>query len=67
MDYPPELLERDDNYSLAPETINIDAEITSEQQHELRGKYFKAACPFSRKLVCLSLPKLKYVVHSDLF
>ena len=66
MDYPPELHERDDDYPLAPETMTIEAEITGEKQHELRAKYFGAACPFSRKLVCSFLPKRKYVVHGHL-
>ena len=33
LDYPLELHDRGDNYSLAPETINIDAEITILKQH----------------------------------
>ena len=66
LDYPPELHERDDDYPLAPETTNIDAEITGEKQHQLRAKYFGAACPFNRKLVCSFLPKRKYVVHGHL-
>ena len=66
MDYPPELHERDDDYPLAPETMTIEAAITGEKQHELRSKYFGAACPFSRKLVCSFLPKRKYVVHGHL-
>ena len=53
---PPELHERDDDYPLAPETMNIDAEITGEKQHQLRAKYCKAARPVSRKLVCSLLP-----------
>ena len=66
MDYPPELHERDDDYPLAPETMTIEAAITGEKQHQLRAKYFGAACPFSRKLVCSFLPKRKYVVHGHL-
>ena len=46
--------------------MNIDAEITGEKQHQLRSKYFGAACPFSRKLVCSFLPKRKYVGHGHL-
>ena len=33
LDYPPELHERDDDYPLAPETMNINAEIIVEKQH----------------------------------
>ena len=65
-DYPPELHERNDDYSLAPKSIYIDAKITGEKQHLLRAKYFRAALPFSRKLVCLFLSKRKYVVHGHL-
>ena len=63
LDYPPELHDRDDDYPLAPENMTIEAEITGEKQHQLRAKYFGAACPFSRKLVCSFLPKEKYVLH----
>ena len=66
LDSPPELHERDDDYPLVPETMNIDAEITGEKQHQLRAKYFGAACPFSRKLMCSFSPKQKYVVHGYL-
>ena len=66
LDYPPELHDRDNDYPLAPETMNIDALITGEKQHQLSAKYFGAACPFSRKYVCLFLPKQNYVVHGHL-
>ena len=66
MDYPPELHERDDDYPLAPETMTIGAEITDEKQHQLRAKYFEAACPLSRTLEYLFLPTRKYVVHGHL-
>ena len=66
LDYPPELHELDDDYPLAPETLNIDAKITGEKQHLLRSNYFKAACPFSRNLECSFLPKRKYIVHGHL-
>ena len=44
LDYPPELLDIDDDYPLARETIYIDAEITGEKQHQLRAKYIGAVC-----------------------
>ena len=66
MDYPSELHDRDDDYPLAPETMTIEATITGEKQHQLRAKYYGAACPFSRKLICSFLPKRKYVVHGHL-
>ena len=64
--YPPELHDRDDDYPLAPENMNIDAKITGEKHYQLSAKYFGAACPFSRKLVCSFLPKRTYVVHGHL-
>ena len=66
LDYPPELHDRNDDYPLAPKMMNIDAKITGEKQHQLRAKYFGAACPFNCQLVCLFLPKRKYVVHGHL-
>ena len=66
MDYPQELHERDDDYSMALELITIEAETTGEKQHELRAQYFGAACPFTRKLVCSFLPKKHYVVLGEL-
>ena len=66
LEYPAELHERDDNYPLAPKVMTIELEITNEMQHNLRAQYFKAACPFSRKLICLFLPKKHYVVLGQL-
>ena len=62
----PELHYRDDDYPLAPETINIDIEITGEKQHQLRAKYFGATCFVSRKLVCSFFAKQKYVMHNHI-
>ena len=66
LEYPPELHERDDDYPLAPETMTIEQHITGQKQHELRAKYFGAACPHSRKLICSFLPKKHYVVLGHL-
>ena len=65
MDYPPELIDSDDDYPLAPETMPIEAVMTSDKQHELRAKYFGAASPFSRKLVSSFIAKRKYVVQGS--
>ena len=46
--------------------MTIEPEITGEKQHNLRAQYFGAACPFSRKLICLFLPKKHYVVLKQL-
>ena len=47
-EYPPELHERDNDYPLAPAVMPIEPEITGEKQHNLRVKYFGAACLYSR-------------------
>ena len=46
--------------------MTIEPEITGEKQHNLRAKYFGAACPYSRKLICSFLPKKHYVVLGQL-
>ena len=66
MEYPPELHERDDDYPLAPEVMTIEPDITGEKQHNLHAQYFGAVCPYSRKLICLFLPKTHYVVLGQL-
>ena len=60
------LHERVNDYQMAPELITITPEITGPKQHELRAKYFAAACPYSRKLVCSFHPKKRYVVHGHM-
>ena len=62
LEYPSTLHERDDDYPMAPELMTITTETTGPKQHELRAKYFAAACPYSRKLICSFLPKKRYVV-----
>ena len=66
LEYPPELHERDDDYSLAPDVMTIEPEITGQKQHNLRAQYFGSACPYIRKLICLFLPKKHYVVLGQL-
>ena len=48
LNYPGELHERDDDYPMAPELMNIEAEITGEKKHALRAQYIGAACQFTR-------------------
>ena len=62
MKYPSTLHERDDDYPIVPELMTITPETTGPKQHELRAKYFAAACPYGRKLVCSFFPKKRYVV-----
>ena len=54
-----------DDYPLAPELMEIKIEMLSATHLQLRRKYFGAATPYSRKLVCSLLPKKKYVLHSE--
>ena len=62
----PEIHDCDDDYLLAPQVMTIEPEITGVTQHNLRAKYFGAACPFSRKLICSFLLKKHYVVLGQL-
>ena len=62
MEYPSALHKRDDDYPMTQELMFITPETTGPKQHELKAKYFAAACPHSRKLICSFLPKKRYVV-----
>ena len=62
MEYPSALHDRDDDFPMEPELMTIAPASTGPKQHELRAKYFAAACPHSRKLICSFLPKKRYVV-----
>ena len=57
LEYPPELHGRNNDYPLAPEVMTIEPEITGKKQHNLHPQYFKAACLFSRKILCSLFPK----------
>ena len=65
LEYPREIHDRDDDYPLAPEVMEIKTEMVSAKHLQLRRKYYGAATPYSRKLVCSLLPKNKYVIHSE--
>ena len=45
--------------------MEIKTEMLSAKHLQLRRKYYGAATPYSRKLVCSLLPKKKYVLHSE--
>ena len=62
LEYPFDLHERGDDYPLVQEIMTIEPEITGEKKHNLRAQYSGAACPYSRKLICLFFPKKHYVV-----
>jgi hypothetical protein len=65
LEYPEHMHDRDDDYPLAPELLEIKTEMLSEKQMRLRRLYYGDSEPFSRKLVCSLLPKKKYVVYSE--
>ena len=65
LEFPREIHDRDDDYPLAPEVLEIKTEMLSAKHLQLRRKYYGAATPCSRKLVCSLLPKKKYVLHSE--
>ena len=66
LEYPRTIHDRDDDFPLAPEEMTIETNIVSERQHELKAKYYGAACPLTKKLINSFLPKHHYVLHSEL-
>ena len=66
LEYPPEIHDRDDDYPMAPELLDITPEMLSETQHRLVVKYYNAAVPGSKKLICSLLNKRNYVVFGQL-
>ena len=65
LEYPANIHDRDHDYSLAPELLEIKTEMLSEKQLRLRRLYYGDSEPFSRKLVCSLLPKRNYVLFSE--
>ena len=57
LEYPREIHDRDNDYPLAPELMEIKTEMLSVKHLQLRQKYYGAAITYSRKLVCSLLPK----------
>ena len=66
LEYPAELHDRDDDYPMAPELLDITPEMLSETQHRLVVKYFNAAVPGNKKLICSLLNKRNYVVFGQM-
>ena len=56
LEYPRDIHDRDDDYPLAPELIEIKTEMLFAKHLQLRRKYYCAATPYNRKLVCSLLP-----------
>ena len=65
LDYPANIHERDDDYPLAPELMQVTTKMMSEKQIQLRKRYYGDAEPHNKKLMCTLLPKKKYVVFSE--
>ena len=65
LEYPNAIHDRDDDYPLAPEMMQIKTEMLSEKQLRLRRLYYGDSDPSSRKLICSLLPKKRYVVFSE--
>ena len=65
LQYPEELHDRDDDYPMAPELMEITFDMLSEKAAELHRFYYNESKPYSRKLICSLLPKKKYVVFSE--
>ena len=63
--YPPEIHDRDDDYPMAPQLMNVRAEMLSETHHRLLVNYFNGVAPGSKKLICSFLPCLKYTVFGQ--
>ena len=57
--------DRDDDYPLTPEVMQIKTEMLSEKQMHLRRLYYGDSEPPSWKLICLLLPNKRYVVFSE--
>ena len=58
------LNDRDDEFPMAPENMDIDITILSAKHHQLQMKYYEATRSSKHKIICSFLPKKHYVVYS---
>ena len=65
LEYLEDIHKPDDDYSLAPEVMEIKTDMLSEKQLRLRRLYYGDSNPLSRKLICSLLTKTHYVVYSE--
>ena len=65
LEYPANIHDRNDDYPLSPELLEIKTKMLSEKQLHLRRLYYGDSEPFSRKLVCSLYPNKYYVVFSE--
>ena len=63
--YPPEIYDREDDYPMAPQIINVRPEMLSETQHRLLVDYFNGVASGSKKLICSFLPRVRYTVFGQ--
>ena len=57
------LHDRDDDFPMAPENIDIDVTMLSAKQFQLQIKYYGATCSNKYKLICLFLPKAESMIR----
>lgn len=58
--------DRDDDYPLPPDNLQINKNLISEKQHQLELKYYGAHKASSSKLICSFLDKTQYVIYLPL-
>ena len=63
LDYPAELHDAHNDYPLAPERLDVQVEMLSETQVELRTHYKMSRTAKSTKLIPNLMPKRNYLVH----
>ena len=63
--YPPEIHDRDDDYPMAPQLMNVRPELLSETQHRLLVNYFNGVAPESKKLISSFVLCFKYTVFGQ--
>ena len=65
LEYPTEIHDRDDDYPMASQMINVRPETLSETQHRLLVDYFNGRAPGSKKLICSFLPRIRNTVFGQ--
>ena len=63
LDYPPVLHDAHHDYPLAPERLNVQIEMLSETQIEVRTHYCMSASAWNVKLIPNLMPKKSYLCH----
>ena len=63
--YPPEIHDRDDDYPIAPQSMNVLPDLLSETEHILQVSYINGVTPGSKQLICSFLPRVNYTVFGQ--